>query len=723
MSEQVVPVTGLNTVGLVKDTPAIALPPNAFSDVMNVRFSNGCVSKMSGEKEIISSLTGDTNTFVGTYKHIAWWANPNLTPSDGYFLVVTQNNNLDRVYVIRASDGYVRDLQISVPSGGTWQHTVYQGGYAIVLNNGIARPMYILDADGNLDITTLDMFELPGWDSYYANEVAFNDVYDTAIHLPEFDLGRIVDFDAEQVIVSVYSSASELKFQVTLDSVTTVSQCTLSYDQSTDSHFVTIATAPGGDPAFTDFLENGDTVYISIRTLSTVQVRAGVIRTWGDTLVAGNLTTINAPLVESVDSGFGVITFTENHSLVAGDQISITQPWFAKGIYTVNNFVEGLADNQISVGALPSGLYDVVRYTIVDGSRAIRNQPGVVRISDVAGAGAIPHNWNPYTEGVSTAEEFTLATTGIVQDLVQMQGNLYVYTNNSIHLLTRTGNSAIPYVADIASSTHGALCMDSVIEFRGKHIVVGSDDIYEFSGHPASIKSLAYERVRDYLYDNINADYSDNLFLMLNSAQDEIWINFPTYNSGFGAIDEQLIFNYNGGTWTRRAMTPIITGVMANTKYIEDSGALSNNVDPSVYRPVFVTSGDIIGVDFNNKFTDMNDNPYESYIERKEAPMTPEFDVESLHSVALWVGKAVDEDVNLKLRFRPTDYPSQTVNNDLSVDTTDAVNVTFTIGDDYKADVRTAGRFINYRITDDSVGTNNWFLSGMQLDIKKGGRR
>ena len=70
MAEQVVPINALHKIGLVKDTPAIALPPNAFSDVLNVRFNNGCVEKLPGEKKLFTSYTGDTIT--GTdFIHVA----------------------------------------------------------------------------------------------------------------------------------------------------------------------------------------------------------------------------------------------------------------------------------------------------------------------------------------------------------------------------------------------------------------------------------------------------------------------------------------------------------------------------------------------------------------------------------------------------------------------------------------------------------------------------
>jgi hypothetical protein len=721
MTEQVVPITGLNAVGLVKDTPAIALPTNAFSDVLNVRFNNGCVEKIPGEAKLFSSFTGDA--IVGSLIHIAWWANPNLTPTNGYYVVVATDNTTDRVYIVRASDGNTKDLELDVPTGGNWQHTVYQGGYAIIINNGVARPWYILDSTGNTDMSILDAFELPGWDSYFTNEVAFNDIYNSDIHVAEFDLGKRVNFDLEEVIVTVYSGTdNSKKFSVILTSVTTVAQATSSLDTVTNTHLVTVATAAGGSPAFTEFLQTGDIVYVTVRSIATVQVRAGVIRSWGDTLVAGNLVELNSPPVASVNHVNNTIAFTSRHGLSVGDVLNISSPTFAKGKYTVSVVN---SNTQVTVNDLPSGTYTSTRYTILTSGTAVRNQPGVVRISDVAAAGAIPHNWNPYSAGVSTAEEFTLSTTGIVQELAAMQGNLYVYTNNSIHALSKTSNPAIPYVASIVSSTHGASGLDLVHEHRGTHVVVGSDDIYQFSGHPASIKSLSNNRVRDYYFKNVNPTYSTNAFILNNTADDELWICFPNLTST-GNTNEILIFNYEDNVWSRRVISQATHGISGHTKDVLANGSLSANVDPSVSRPIFVLSGDIYGVDFNNKYTDINNANYESYIERIEAPMSPEFDVESLSSVALWASKDVSADIDLRLRFRTTNAPGASLDsNPLTANGTvgDSENPLFTIGKDYKTDARLNGRLLNFRFTDESNVSKNWRLSGIQLEVKKGGRR
>ena len=50
-------ITGLGTVGIIKDQPAYTLPPNAWSDGRNVRMSEGSVEKFLGHRQAIGTPT------------------------------------------------------------------------------------------------------------------------------------------------------------------------------------------------------------------------------------------------------------------------------------------------------------------------------------------------------------------------------------------------------------------------------------------------------------------------------------------------------------------------------------------------------------------------------------------------------------------------------------------------------------------------------------------
>ena len=413
MPKQIIPVTGLSETGLIADMPPVTLPPNAFSDCNNVRFRNGAASKVRGAIDIMPFV------MLGTYdilKYVAWWPSPNLAIfNQGYYLLVVRRDSNEHVYVLKVGEmgtaeepvvlEEIQPLHTTSHVGGNWQHTLFQGGFAFVINNGLEAPHYLLDPADNTEVSGLGsgvpgsivnrFGELPGWDSY------------------------------------------------------------------------------------------------AVGTENVGNVTAAVIRSFGDFLVAGNL-------------------------------------------------VERTAD----------------------GGDIVRSLPGVIRTSDIATAGSIPQNWNPFAVGVNTADEFTLTADGVVQDLVELQGKMFAYSNSSISSISRTGNPNGPFSVATVTPAYGALTTDSVIEFDGRHFVVGAQDIYMFSGHPGSIQSIGDGRVRDYFYNDLNLVDLAQLFVLRYQQEDEIWICYPSQEAIQGRADKALIFNYRHNTWSKRDLPGVFNGVI-----------------------------------------------------------------------------------------------------------------------------------------------------------------
>ena len=210
-----------------------------------------------------------------------------------------------------------------------------------------------------------------------------------------------------------------------------------------------------------------------------------------------------------------------------------------------------------------------------DGS-VIRALPGVVRTSDIAAPGSIPQNWNPFATAVNTADEFVIAADGVVKDFVELQGNMYIYSTSSISVVSRSGNPQVPFSVRPVTTAYGALTTDSVIEFDGKHFVVGSQDIYLFAGHPGSITSIAENKVRDFFYSNLNVIDIEQVFVFRYQQQDEIWICYPSQTAISGRADEALIWNYRNQTWTKRDIQNAFSG---NIGPVPGGGLPSTNLD------------------------------------------------------------------------------------------------------------------------------------------------
>ena len=351
--------------------------------------------------------------------------------------------------------------------------------------------------------------------------------------------------------------------------------------------------------------------------------------------------------------------------------------------------------------------------------------PGVVRTSDVAVPGSVPQNWNPFAPGTNTADEFVLSDTATVQDLVQLQGNMYIYTNTSIHNLRLTNSTVTPVAFSPVTSQYGGQTTDGMVEFDGKHLVVGSNDIYIFSGNPGNIVSVADTRVRDYFYNNLNNAEANKLFVLRNQQQDEIWINYPKGAST--VCNEALIYNYRLNNWTVRDLNGVVSGVIAPVKGSGNNERpwTTSTVSFDKLFPVFAqvcTSGtsnsgsSILAADigYTHRVLDNSDDPYTSYLERNTLSITPEFYTESFKSIAL----LTQGTGTLNVKTISTNSPGAAINF-----ASPNVTGTFNVATSYKSDARLNGRFVSYRIDDGAATSTSWNLSGIQIEVQDGGTR
>ena len=389
--------------------------------------------------------------------------------------------------ILPGSSTLIRKGNFQPDGDSAWQHTFFQGGFSLVINQGLDAPHYILDQPGNSNIDMVPNFEpLPGWESYNVNSITITDTF-MGPDQRSFDIGPAVNFDADLITGTITNRGGalpDLNFE-TLDGMTFFN-ANATYSVVRGQGVITFSVA--------DLPTAGAIVTINVRSRNPVGVRAGVIRSFGDFLVAGNLVEFDGP---SLDTETPII---------------------------------------------------------------VRNLAGVVRSSDAAAPGQIPLNWNPFAAGVSTADEFILTSTGVVQDMAELQGSFYIYSNNSISVMRQTGNAAVPLTVVPLTDTYGAQTTEAVVEFDGKHFVIGNQDIYLFGGHPGSIQSVADQRVRRYFFQNLNPLHNQRLFTLRYSQRDEIWICYPTTSSIQGECDEALIWNYRNNTWTIRDITSAVAG-------------------------------------------------------------------------------------------------------------------------------------------------------------------
>jgi len=139
-------VTQLGSGGLNKDVSPMLLPPNIFTDVKNVRFRNQSAETITGE------ILGRTLPVAADFG--IHWRRPdqgyNIFAKNGYIYRVDSAGNVSNM--LSSNDAQYNNSD--------WQGTAFNGGFAIIINNGKSTPLYCLYGDP----TATNSFQpLPNW--------------------------------------------------------------------------------------------------------------------------------------------------------------------------------------------------------------------------------------------------------------------------------------------------------------------------------------------------------------------------------------------------------------------------------------------------------------------------------------------------------------------------------------------------------------------------------
>lgn len=160
-----------------------------------------------------------------------------------------------------------------------------------------------------------------------------------------------------------------------------------------------------------------------------------------------------------------------------------------------------------------------------------------------------------------------LETSGEIITAKVLQGALIVYKENSIVRGDWVGavEQLINYRTTVVDE--GALSLNSVIEIRGKHYVVGTSTIYMYDGSLA-INQIG-DQVKDLLYAvDREADLSKrfNIFTAFAVERDEFLI---FYSKTEDYPDTVLRYNFRYGSWAKRSLSD---PVLSSTSFTNTTG-------------------------------------------------------------------------------------------------------------------------------------------------------
>ena len=185
----ITPVRGLDSVGWISDEPSVLLPPNAWSDCLNVRFHDGAVAKMPGHERLF------TATSATAARNLVYWPRP-VTP----YYILLSTSAPRRI----AADGTIASITragANYDSLAIWEATLYNGGYTVVLNNGVDIPQYITyGTSGQVQETMLQ--DLPDWPTATAAAVVRSAGYALIAGNLTDSSGATTNFHPGRILVS-----------------------------------------------------------------------------------------------------------------------------------------------------------------------------------------------------------------------------------------------------------------------------------------------------------------------------------------------------------------------------------------------------------------------------------------------------------------------------------------------------------------------------------------
>ena len=141
----------LGSIGWAPDMDGFELPPNAWTDVSNVRFRNGYVEQMPGQLECVVSYTPSTVP-------VTHWMCHFQTSTTKYIVAA----GTTKCIVWDPTQGEFTSIEnAGAPLTGTIANKWSGGGFSgyLVVNNGVDKPQ---TWDANL---ANDLTALSGWDA------------------------------------------------------------------------------------------------------------------------------------------------------------------------------------------------------------------------------------------------------------------------------------------------------------------------------------------------------------------------------------------------------------------------------------------------------------------------------------------------------------------------------------------------------------------------------
>lgn len=222
--------------------------------------------------------------------------------------------------------------------------------------------------------------------------------------------------------------------------------------------------------------------------------------------------------------------------------------------------------------------------------------PTMVKTSDFTTFQSTPGAWVGSTTNSATENVIGDLTEPLV-DGWPLRDRLILYANNETWAMEyRADNLMFNYKR--LYNNRGVINQNCVADYNNQHFVFGFDDIWTHDGYQN--KSIAFGRVRDFIFNNLQRSESNQFFVINNPKQGEVmfcyvstdpYCRFPIGGSiGYPGCNRAAVYNHMYDTWYFYDL-PYVVG-----------GSLSVAFSGSVYTDVASLSYDSVGGTYNSLF-------------------------------------------------------------------------------------------------------------------------
>ena len=371
------------------------------------------------------------------------------------------------------------------------------------------------------------------------------------------------------------------------------------------------------------------------------------------------------------------------------------------------------------------------------------DNPTMVKWSDIALVNSYPATWDETDPANSAGENTITEADSEFLDGLPLRDAFVLYTENQVHMMEYTADNDVFRFRKLWDNI-GIMNTNCVVEVEGRHYVFGRKDIYVHDG--ISYQSIIRGKNHKYVYGNLISDDRGRFFVAHNPYLTEIYFCYVSADEQANFIEttycnKAAVFNYSNGTWAFRDLPNSAGATYASLStsftydgsdpltYDEAGGSYSNMTDNSK-KVMFMLSAQ----DTTNNLTASRLFAHDEITGGMVATA-----LEPEATKASWIERiGIDlDDIGEQLRAYKvinTIYPQGSslagaANMGFSFGATDYVEDTptfsaiqyFSPPDAYKVNSRAAGRYLAWRMLNDSDYDHE--LSGMDVEVVVTGRR